>query len=154
MQRIIDNHSGGVSPYAELNSSRGKEKMGKCERQKRFFSRMRAAMWPSWWSWILSGVYCEHSCPYTLGTLRWGSGKTSQHHLHEAGEEREANSRSMECLVFRWAHSLMWKLTYYYINIWMLFERLLGGLWEWFEGGFWSWPCATANKMKLSLSSR
>lgn len=37
MQRIIDNHSSGVSPYAELHTSRGKEKMGKCGKTKAFF---------------------------------------------------------------------------------------------------------------------
>lgn len=37
MQRILDNHNGGVSPYAELHTSRGKEKMGKCGKTKAFF---------------------------------------------------------------------------------------------------------------------
>lgn len=63
--------------------------MGKCGKTKGFFWA-KAAIRPPWGGWSLPRGYSETSCPYMFGALRWGTGKTSQHHLHAAAEEREA----------------------------------------------------------------
>lgn len=45
-----------------------------------------------------TGDYSKTSSLYRLEAIKWGIGKTSCHHLPEAGEEKEANRRGTSVL--------------------------------------------------------
>lgn len=62
------------------------------------FSGWEQPYWLPWQGWSLPGDYSTTASRYRLEALKWGTGKTSWHHLPEVGEERETNSRGIGAL--------------------------------------------------------